>query len=295
MDAREQRGGSPRPHELPGRARQLPVTALRVLLFFAAVAFGGCAYLSEKQGELIFRPTKETWWAQVRDDAYAERWIQVGADGNRLHAWWLPNDKPNAPAVLYLHGARWNLAASASRIERWRRLGFSVLAVDYRGFGKSTDIAPSEQSAAEDAEAAWNELQALAPDRRHIIVGHSLGGAIAVELAAKHPEAAGLVLESTFTSVADMVDQSPWGFLPVTLILTQKFDALSRMPSIHMPVLVAHGTRDNVVPLQMGERLYAAAGGPKRFVKVEGGTHHNLNGAGFAQYQQALKELKLLN
>jgi pimeloyl-ACP methyl ester carboxylesterase len=293
MAAGEQRGGSSRPHEFPRRTRELQVTGLRLLFFFAAVLFGGCAYLSEKQGELIFRPTKETWWAQVRDDAYAERWIKVGGNGDKLHAWWLPNDEANAPAVLYLHGARWNLAASASRIERWRRLGFSVLAVDYRGFGKSTEIAPSEQSAAEDAEAAWQELVALTPGHKHLIVGHSLGGAIAVELAARHPEAAGLGLESTFTSVADMVRESPWGFLPVTLILTQKFDALSRIRDVKMPIMIAHGTNDRTVPFQMGERLFAAAPSPKRFIKVEGGTHHNLSGAGFAQYQQALKELKL--
>ena len=195
--------------------------------------------------------------------------------------------------MLYFHGARWDLRASASRIERWRRLGFSVLAVDYRGFGKSTEIAPSEQSAAEDAEAAWQELVALTPDHKHLIIGHSLGGAIAVELAAKHPEAAGLVLESTFTSVADMVNESPWGFLPVTLILTQRFDALSRIRDVKMPVVIAHGTNDRTVPFHMGERLFAAAPSPKRFIKVEGGTHHNLSGAGFALYQQALKELKL--
>ena len=229
----------------------------------------------------------------MRDDAYAERWIAVGTDGHRLHAWWLPNENSNAPAVLYLHGARWNLTASASRIERWRKLGFSVLALDYRGFGKSTEIAPSEQTAAEDAEAGWNELATLAPGRRRVIVGHSLGGAIAVELAAKHPEASGAVLEATFTSVADMVEQSPWGFLPVSLILTQKFDALSRIGELRMPVMIAHGTNDRTVPFQMGERLFAAAHEPKRFVKIEGGTHHNLSGAGFSQYREALKALDL--
>ncbi len=230
----------------------------------------------------------------MRTDGFTERWIKVGTNGHQLHAWWLPNENANAPAVLYLHGARWNLTASASRIERWRKLGFSVLALDYRGFGKSTDIAPSEESATEDAEAGWKELAQLAPDRKRIIVGHSLGGAIAAELAVRHPEAAGLVLEATFTSVTDMVHESPWGFLPVTLILTQKFDALSAIADVKVPVMIAHGTSDRVVPFQMGERLFAAAHEPKRFVKVDGGTHHNLSGAGFAQYLEALHELKVI-
>ena len=154
-------------------------------------------------------------------------------------------DDPAAPVMLYLHGARWNLSGSVTRIDRWRKLGFSVLAVDYRGFGKSSEIAPSEASAYEDAEAAWDYLAKIAPGRRRYIVGHSLGGAIAVELARRHPDAAGLVLEATFTSVRDMIDQSPWGFLPVGLILTQKFDALSRIGQVKVPVLVttARATR----------------------------------------------------
>jgi len=178
-----------------------------------------------------------------------------------------------------------------TRIERWRQLGFSVLAVDYRGFGKSTDVAPSEAYAYEDAEAAWDELARLAPGRKRFIVGHSLGGAIATELARRHPEADGLVLEATFTSVRDMIEQSPWGFLPVGLILTQNFDALAKLPQVRMPVIVVHGTRDSVVPFQMGERLFAAAREPKRFVRVEGAGHHNLSGIGLDQYRRALADV----
>lgn len=253
---------------------------------------GGCAYLSEKQGELIFRPTREAaWWGyNGGDHAFDEQWIPVGGDGEKLSAWWLPAGS-HAPALLYLHGARWNLTASATRIERWRRLGFSVLAVDYRGFGKSSDAAPSEASAYEDGDAAWAYLERLAPGRPRYIVGHSLGGAIAVELARRHPDAAGLVLEATFTSVEDMIERSPWGFLPVSLILTQRFDALSKIGALRMPVMIAHGTRDTTVPFEMGERLYAAAHEPKRFVKVEGAGHHNLSGAGFEQYRGAIREL----
>ena len=166
-----------------------------------------------------------------------------------------------------------------------------MLAVDYRGFGQSTDVAPTEAYAYEDAEAAWDYLAKVAPRARRFIVGHSLGGAIAAELARRRPDVAGLVLEATFTSVRDMIDESPWGFLPVGLILTQEFDTLSKMPELHMPVLIAHGTRDSIVPYKMGERLYEAARGPKRFIKVEGGGHRDLSGAAFDEYKSALAEL----
>ena len=262
-----------------------------VAIAVAMAVIGGCAYLSEKQGELIFRPSKDTWRGFNSDKyAFDEHWVQVG-DGHKLHAWWLKGERPNAPAVLYLHGARWNLSGSVTRIDRWRALGFAVLAVDYRGFGKSSDVAPTEAYAYEDAEAAWEYLAKLAPGRPRYIVGHSLGGAIAADLAVRRPDAAGLVLEATFTSVSDMISQSAWSFLPVGLILTQKFDTLAKIGEVKVPVLITHGTRDSIVPFEMGERLYNAANSPKRFIKVEGAGHHNLSGAAFAEYRAALGEL----
>jgi alpha-beta hydrolase superfamily lysophospholipase len=267
-----------------------PLAALAILAGIGLI--GGCAYLTDaRQGELIFRPTKDAWWGFDRERyTFEDHWIAVG-DGQKLHAWWLTGDRRDAPAVLYLHGARWNLTGSVTRIDRWRQLGFAVLAVDYRGFGESSDATPTEAVAYEDAEAAWDYLAKLAPGRPRYVVGHSLGGAIATELARRHPEAAGLVLEATFTSVADMIGESPWGFLPVSLILTQKFDTLAKIGEVRVPVIVAHGTRDSVVPFTMGERLYAAARAPKRFVRVEGAGHHNLSGAGLEQYRAALAEL----
>lgn len=252
---------------------------------------GGCAYWSEKQGELIFRPTKDTFWGYNAGFHGDEHWIDVGRDGQRLNAWYLKADDPNAPALLYLHGARWNLTGSASRIDRWRKLGFNVLAIDYRGFGKSSEASPTEAIANEDAEAAWAYLAKIAPGKKRFIVGHSLGGAIATELAARHPDAGGLVLEATFTSIRDLVAHSAYSFLPVDLILTEELDALKKIPEVKVPLLVVHGTRDAVVPYEMGEKLYAAATVPKRFIKVEGGGHHNLSYVGFDQYRAALKEL----
>jgi alpha-beta hydrolase superfamily lysophospholipase len=282
--------GARAPVAVPGRRRRSLATGIGA--FVGAVLIGGCAYLSEKQADLIFRPTRDVaWWgANLSNYQFEEHWIPVG-EGQKLHAWWMRAEDPDAPVVLYLHGARWNLTGSVTRIDRWRRLGYTVLAVDYRGFGKSTDIAPTEENAYEDAVAAWDYLATLAPRRPRLIVGHSLGGAIATELALRRPEAAGLVLEATFTSVRDMVDQSTWGFLPVSLILTQNFDVLSRIPRVKVPVLVTHGTNDRIVPVEMGEKLYAAATAPKRFIKVEGASHHNLSYAGFDEYRKALAEL----
>ena len=255
-------------------------------------AVTGCSYLDQKQRELIFRPAKESWWG-TRGVAnnYEERWIAVGTNGEKVHAWWALSPDAKAPALLYLHGARWDLSGSVSRIERWRQLGFSVLAIDYRGFGKSTDVTPSEEFAYEDAEVAWAALATIAPGKPRFLVGHSLGGAVAAEMARRHPEAAGLVLEATFTSIKDMLAQTGWSILPVGLILTQQFDTLSKMSDIHVPVMVTHGTRDAIVPYEMGEKLFAAAKGPKRFIKVDGASHHNLSAAGFDDYRRTLHEL----
>jgi len=222
---------------------------------------------------------------------FDEHWIPVGTNGQKLHAWWLKADDPNAPAILYLHGARWNLTGSVTRVERWRKLGFNVLAIDYRGFGQSSDVVPSETLAYEDAEAAWDYLRRMTPGKSRYIVGHSLGGAIATELACRRPDASGLVLEATFTSVKDMIANTAWSFLPVDLVLTQNFDTLKRIADVRVPVVIAHGTRDSVVPYEMGEKLYQAAKAPKLFVKVEGGSHHNLSYVGYEQYRAAITQL----
>ena len=252
---------------------------------------GGCAYLSDEgQGELIFRPAKGVWRGYSPERySFADHWIPMG--DHKLHAWWLEGERPDAPVVLYLHGARWNLTGSVTRIDRWRQLGFAVFAVDYRGFGQSSDVTPTEAYAYDDAEAAWDYLARIAPGRARYIVGHSLGGAIGTELARRRPDASGLVLEATFTSVADMVTESTWGWLPVGLILTQKFDTLAKIPEVKVPVLITHGTRDSIVPFAMGERLYEAAKGRKRFIKVEGAGHHNLSGTAFNEYRSAIGEL----
>lgn len=256
----------------------------------------GCATLDQKQREWIFQPNTT---AATRVEAPAEGledvWIthrpQASGPEVRLHALWLPHPKADAPVLLYLHGARRNIEGSTFRIRNMQSLGFSVLAVDYRGFGQSTAELPSEASVLEDARAAWDWIAREQPGRPRYIFGHSLGGAIAVQLAAEVSDARGLIVEGTFTSIPDVFRSFRWGWLPLTPLITQRFDSARRIADVRVPVLVVHGAADGLIKPELGRALYEKAMAPKRFVLVEGGTHYSTNGVGQALYRDALREL----
>jgi alpha-beta hydrolase superfamily lysophospholipase len=259
----------------------------------------GCATLDERQRGWIFQPGDRTWGgglaaAQGMDDVWIDFESRIDESRGaavRLHGLWLPQADPAAPVLLYLHGARYDVRGSAPRMRRLHELGFAVLGVDYRGFGRSTAGLPSEATAGEDALAAWDWLARQHPQARRFIFGHSLGGAIAVHLASEVGDEAGLIVEGSFTSIPDVVSTFRWGWLPLSPLITQRFDAASRVADVGSPLLVVHGSRDSLIPYQLGRGLYERARGPKRFVLVEGGSHHNTNAVGLDQYRQALAEL----
>jgi uncharacterized protein len=256
----------------------------------------GCAVLDEQQRKWIFQPSKQSWWGGTSAaDGMQDRWIDFVPPGDsepvRLHALWLPQKRADAPVLLYLHGARWDVRSSAFRMRRMHELGFSVLGLDYRGFGQSTDVLPSESSACADARAAWDWLRREAPDAPRLIYGHSLGSAIAVQLAADVDDERGVMLEGSFPSVVDVFNSMRWGWLPLGPLITQRFDAAKRIAQIGSPVLVVHGARDQLIKPELGRALFERARSPKRFVLVEGGTHHNTNSVGQEQYRDALSSL----
>jgi len=224
-----------------------------------------------------------------------DRWIEFtppGADTPvKLHALWLPQEDLGAPVMLYLHGARWGVTSSSFRMRRLHALGVSVLGVDYRGFGRSTDALPSETSAYEDARAAWDWLRNQYPSRQRLIYGHSLGGAIAVHLAAEVDDEAGLVVEGAFTSVPDVFSTMRFGWLPLTPLITQRFDAGDRVGSIGSPLLVVHGANDRLIQPALGRALYDRAREPKRFILAEDGTHHNAQAVVRDQVRDAMQAL----
>jgi pimeloyl-ACP methyl ester carboxylesterase len=184
-----------------------------------------------------------------------------------------------------------NIGGNVDHVAALHRIGFSVLAVDYRGYGKSEGAFPSEIQVYDDAEASWDYLigQQHVDPGRAFIYGHSLGGAVAIELALRRPEAAGVIVESGFTSMSDVAKIEYWMF-PVNWLLNQRFDALGKIPMLRVPVMFIHGTADREVPYGMSQRLFAAASGSKSLTLIPGGGHENNASVGGALYTHAVRE-----
>jgi hypothetical protein len=213
----------------------------------------------------------------------------------QLHGWWIPN--PTSPDVLlYLHGNAGNIGVNLGPVQTFYKAGFSVLAIDYRGYGQSKGDFPKESEVYRDAQAAWKYLvnNRGIPPQHIFLYGHSLGGAIAIDLAVRHP-VAGVIVDSTFTSMRDMARYHPiYNLFPIELILTQRFDSLAKLSLLKSPLLVIHGTEDRKVPTSLGRILFESATVPKKLFLIPCADHENTMGVAGKYYLQTVREFKEL-
>jgi fermentation-respiration switch protein FrsA (DUF1100 family) len=189
--------------------------------------------------------------------------------------------------VLFLHGNAGNVTDRYELIGALIRIPSRVFIIDYRGYGKS-EGSPSEQGVYRDARAAWDFLTrrlGIAPNRI-VIYGESLGGAAAIDLAA-HESPGGLIVQSSFTSMPDMVSH----LMPVypRFLLQTRMDSISKIAKIDCPKLFVHGTVDELVPFEMGQRLYSASPAPKEFHEVQGAGHNDVFETGGKAYLDRLR------
>lgn len=250
---------------LPWLLRLLAVGAIGY-----AIAFG---YIWLYQSHFLYGPTHvlQTTPASHKLD-FEEVWIPVNADTKRpqqLHSWWIPQPKNHLGTLIFFHGAGLNIGYNVSQANWFRWLGLDVLLVEYRGYGLSEGDFPTEASLYEDAEAALAYLttEREIPTGEIMLYGHSLGGAIAINLAIHHPELAGLIVHNSFTSMVEMASFSNIArWFPVQLMLNQRFESLEKVRQLKMPKLFIHAIGDPKIPVYMGKRLYAEAPEPKELI-----------------------------
>ena len=251
---------------------------LKWLPIIVLVGYGGLvALMYVGQRALQYFPDRARTPPAVAGLPQAEEVLLDTADGERVIVWHIP-PRGEKPVILYFHG---NGGAIGGRGERLRSLtadGDGLVALSYRGYGGSSGR-PTETGLIEDARATYAIAAARYPADRIVLWGESLGSGVAVALAAEKPVAR-VVLESPFTSIADVASSIYW-FLPVRWLIKDPFRSDLRIAKVTAPVLVLHGERDNVVPIALGERLYGLINAPKRFVRFPTAGHDDLgvNGA----------------
>lgn len=218
---------------------------------------------------------------------YEEVWLAT-ADGVRINAWHVAG-AGSRKVLLIFHGNAVNLGQDGTgRLQLFSRLGVNLMEVDYRGYGESQG-SPSETGVYSDAEAAYLYLVGV---RRYqpadiFIYGQSLGSAVAVHLASQH-QCAGLIVESALTSAREMARRM-FRIPLLEYVPKSRFDSLSKISRVQVPVLIIHGTRDDVIPFSMGQRLYQAAREPKSFLAVEGAGHDDVFITGGKPYFDRLR------
>jgi fermentation-respiration switch protein FrsA (DUF1100 family) len=255
------------------------VRTLVVFLAFAAVLYVGLAVvLYLLQERMVFLPHLPGRALDATPEAIGldyENAVIETADGERLHGWFVPADTARG-TLLFFHGNAGNISHRLDSLAIFNRLGLDVLMVDYRGYGQSSGE-PSEAGTYRDARAAWDWLLARGvPPGRIVVFGRSLGGAVGAWLGSQADvDPAGLIVESSFTSGADMARRLyPW--LPARLITRLKYPVRDYVAAAPAPVLVIHSRDDEIIPFDMGRALFDAAPEPKTFFELRG--DHN---AGF--------------
>jgi uncharacterized protein len=246
------------------------IRCLRLFLIGYLLILLAMMLLEEK---LIFFPTKYPGGQWNPPDLAFEDATFTADDGTQLHGWFVPHQNPRA-VVLIAHGNGGNLTHRHDLLRLLHELGTATLIFDYRGYGRSQG-SPTESGVLQDAEAARRWLSKRTGLRHNMMVffGESLGGAVAIHLAATGG-ARGLILENTFSSMADVAAfHYPW--LPVRLLMHSRFDSVAKIRSYHGPLLQIHGDRDTIVPVEFGRRLFDSANEPKRLLITSGGDHND--------------------
>ena len=261
---------------------KIPPTAVRILLIVAASYVAVCVFAWLMQRKLMYYPTAEP--VAPLSGTGMEDVTLTTSDGVDIKASWWPGKR--TVALLLFHGNAGHRGHRFSWMGVFHSLGYSVLMVDYRGYGGSAGE-PTEDGLNRDADAAVAWLKKHAPKKKVVYFGESIGASVAVACAARAMPA-GLVLQSA-TIDAAAVASHHYAFLPIGLMLKDRFDSREFAPKLATPLLSIHGDQDQIIPMKFGRALFDAAPGPKEWYEVKGAGHNDVIPVGGSDYYQRIE------
>ena len=250
-----------------------------------AFALMGCRI----EDRFIFHPSAEIVQTPLQVGLQFQDHFFTSADGVRLNGWFIPRRDARA-TLVWFHGNAGNISHRVENIKLLHdRVKINVFIFDYRGYGRSTGSS-SEEGIYRDGAAALGFIkQQLGVEAKNLIIfGRSLGAAVAAEMALRFP-CQGLILETPFTSIRDMA-KAVFPVLPIGPLLQTRFDVREKVAKVKVPLLVLHGDRDDLVPYEQGEKVFAAARAPKEFYTIHGATHNDTYLVGGNAYFERLRD-----
>lgn len=269
------------------RMRQIMQTVV-ILLAIVVILL---VTLRLREDSMIYFPVKypEGFWQPEAFGVAVEDCFFTAPDGVRLHGWYAPQAGAQH-TLLWCHGNAGNISHRLDHIKMLlEQVRANIFILGYRGYGRS-EGSPDEEGLYKDAQAAYDYLasQKNVQAQHVVLYGQSLGGAVVIDLALARP-CAGLIIESSFTSAKDMA-KKVFPFLPIHYFLGVKFDSAAKIKQLHVPVLIMHGTEDEVVPFELGQQLFAAANEPKEFYPISGARHNDPYLVGGEAYYARIRE-----
>ena len=273
-------------------------TRLRLRLMLLLLVLGGGYFaLRTYVEQFAFNPSAMLTKTPHDVDLPFDNVVVTTSDGVNIHGWLIPQHpggdpsptNSSSPTLLLLHGGSGNMSDCLEKIRLFHDIGLDVFIIDYRGYGKSGG-APSENGLTEDALAAHSYLvnQRGVKSEQLYIYGEDLGAAVAIALATK-ADAAGLITEGASASVIEKIEQS-WPLIPWQYLVRDKFDSLSKIGDVHIPVLLIHSADDDLVPFGDSQRLFALAHQPRELVEIHG-SHKDAFVNSFDAYYDAISRL----
>ena len=263
-------------------------SGLRIAL---AVLIGGTLCLVIFEKSLIYYPARTLEGVPGDLGLPSEEVLLDVEPGVKIHAWFIKAaSQPSIATVLFSHGNAGNIGDRLDRVRSWKSLGVDVLLYDYRGFGRSTG-SPDEEGTYRDGRAAYDYLVNVrhVDPSKLVLMGESLGCAISIQLALDR-KAAGLILEAPFASIRRMA-AAIYPFLPLGPFVRTRYDNLGKASRLNVPLLVVQGTLDEVIPIEQGKAVFAAAPEPKTFIAMEGAHHNDVYLIGGEAYRRAVAAL----